>query len=167
MSTAPIDPPLKPASLGKLVIALAVVFAAAFLGQLSTMAGLIQWYPGLNKPWFTPPNQVFPLVWSALYGMMVLAFWRVLRAPSETPGRPRAIVLFIVQMVLNAAWSITFFGMRNPWAALAVIAALIVAVALTWRAFRPIDRIAGLAMLPYLAWISFASLLNLAIAMMN
>lgn len=167
MQTPPIAPPLTPASLGKLFGAVAIVLGAAFLGQLSTMAGLIEWYPALKKPWFTPPNAVFPLVWSALYGMMALAFWRVLRAPSHTPGRPRAIVLFIIQMVLNAAWSVAFFGMRNPELALVIIAALIIAVALTWRAFRPIDSLAALVLLPYLAWIGFASLLNAAIAMMN
>jgi tryptophan-rich sensory protein len=164
---AAIDPPLKPQSLLKLVIAVAVVLAAAFVGQIATMSGLVEWYPKLNKPWFTPPNRIFPLVWSALYGMMALAFWRVLRAPAAAPGKPAAIVVFIVQMILNAAWSVTFFGMRNPELALAVIAALIVAVAWTWRVFRPIDGLAGAMMLPYLAWISFASLLNAAVAWLN
>lgn len=150
-----------------LVLAAAVVVSAAFVGNLATFSGLVPWYASLNKPAFTPPNWLFGPVWSLLYLTMIFAFWRVLTRPRDTAGRGRAIAWFVVQMVLNGAWSVAFFGMQSPLLGLITIAALIVALLGTIGAFVKIDRAAGFVLLPYLAWVSFASALNGAVWWLN
>ena len=149
-----------------LVFAVTPVVAAAVIGNLATLPNLAPWYAGLVKPSFNPPNGVFGPVWTTLYVMMIVAFWRVLRAEAA-PRRGAAIGWFLVQMALNAGWSVAFFGLHSPLAGLAVIGPLVVAIAATIRAFRPIDRPAAWLLAPYLAWVSFATLLNTAIWWLN
>jgi benzodiazapine receptor len=94
------------------VVAIAVVSAAGFIANLATIPKIPAWYAGLVKPSFSPPNWLFGPVWAVLYLMMAVAFWRILRLPAATPGRSIAIVVFLVQMALNALWSVTFFGLH-------------------------------------------------------
>jgi translocator protein len=149
-----------------LAVLLAAVFAVSAIGASFTAPKIPGWYAGLNKPWFNPPSWVFAPVWTVLYVLMAVAAWRVWLAP-ESAGRRAALVLFAVQFALNAIWSPVFFGLESPRFGLVVIAALLVALAATvWRFFS-VDRIAGWMMLPYLAWVSFAALLNGAIAVLN
>lgn len=88
---------------GLALIAVVAVSAASVLGQLATYPNLVPWYANLAKPWFTPPRWVFGPVWTALYALMAFALWRVLRAPGHFAGRRIAVVLFGLQLVLNAA----------------------------------------------------------------
>lgn len=149
------------------LIAVAVVVAASLIGNAATMPAIPTWYAGLTKPSFNPPNWVFGPVWTALYAMMAYAFYRVLRAPEATPGRGAALVAFVVQIVLNALWSVAFFGMKSPALGLLVIAALWLAIVATIIAFRRVDALAAWLLAPYLAWVSFAAVLNFAVWRLN
>ena len=145
----------------------AVVFVAATIGNLATMPAIPTWYAGLVKPSFNPPNWLFGPVWGLLYAMMAVAFWRVLRQPVEEPARAAAIAAFLVQMTLNALWSVAFFTAQNPPLGFAVIAALWIAIVATIALFARLDRVAARLLVPYLAWVSFAALLNGAIWRLN
>ena len=144
-----------------------VVVAAATIGNLATMPAIPTWYAGLVKPSFNPPNWLFGPVWGLLYAMMAVAFWRVLRKPPAVEGRTAAIAAFLVPMALNALWSVAFFGAKSPSLGLLVIAALWLAIAATIALFRRVDRAAATLLLPYIAWVSFAALLNGAIWRLN
>jgi tryptophan-rich sensory protein len=165
------DPHLYPAlsarSLGYLLVALLPSMVASVLGSLMTAPALGGWYQTLNKPFFTPPNVVFPLVWTFLYALMALAFWRILRARPEAGPRGRAIAIYLIHIVFNIGWSYAFFALRSPLFGLVVIAALFLSIVMTIRAFQEIDRPAAFALYPYLAWVGFAALLNGAIAVLN
>lgn len=160
---------LSPRPMGKLAAALAAVVlvaAASVIGNLATMPNITPWYETLAKPPFNPPNWVFGPVWTALYVLMAWAFYRILRSP-EGGARRRAIALFLVQMALNAVWSVAFFGLHSPTAGLVVILLLVTALAATVHAFLAVDRIAGGALVPYLGWVAFATLLNASIWWLN
>lgn len=149
-----------------LVLCGGVCFAAAAIGAAFTSPNVPGWYANLNKPSWTPPSWVFGPVWSLLYLLMGISAWQVWRRT----GLRAAIVplvLFGIQLLLNAAWSGLFFGLRSPGAALIDIVLLWCAILATvitfWRRSAP----AGWLMLPYLAWVSFAVALNLAIWNLN
>lgn len=148
-------------ALAAVAFALATV-TVAVLGSRATSAGR-DWYDGLEKPAYQPPDATFGIVWSVLYAMIAVAGWLGWRASSDR----RATVAWIVQMALNLAWTVVFFGLEAPSTALVVIAALIVAVAvdlvLSWRVSRP----AGALLAPYLLWCVFAAALNVGIVVLN
>lgn len=148
-------------------IAIGVVFAASFIGNAATMPNIPTWYAQIQKPWFTPPNWLFGPVWTLLFTALIVAFYRILRLDPLTPGRRRAIIIFVVQIVCNALWSIAFFGLRSPGLGLVVIVFLWSSIVANMIAFRRLDRLSFWAFPPYLAWVSFAGALNLAIFMMN
>jgi tryptophan-rich sensory protein len=148
-------------------IAIVVVFAAATVGSVATMPSIPTWYRHLAKPSFTPPNWVFGPAWTLLFTMMTVAFWRILRKTPETPGRAQAILIFVVQLVLNALWSVVFFGMHNPDLALAVIALLEASILATIVAFWRLDRMAAWLLALYPLWVAYASALNIGIVWLN
>ena len=152
---------------GRALLATLPVLLVAFLGNLATIPNIPGWYAGLAKPPGTPPNWLFAPVWSLLYAAMIVAAWRILSLPSPIAGRRTALTLFFGQLALNAAWSWAFFAARNPLLGLVVICALLVAIALTIRAFRPLDRIAAWLFAPYLAWVLYATYLNLGVWWLN
>ena len=140
-------------------------FLAAGLGSLFTMISLGTWYTALVKPSWNPPSWIFGPVWTVLYGMMAVAGWLVWRR-----GGPRArtaLQLFAVQLVLNVGWSAVFFGLQMPGLAFAEILALWVAIAATLRTSWRVSRPAGILLVPYLLWVSFAAVLNFAIWRLN
>ena len=147
-------------------IAILPILAAAVLGNVATLPNIPTWYAGLAKPGFTPPNGVFGPVWTVLYALMAYAVWRVLSLPA-TPGRGRALVAFFVQLALNAAWSWAFFGAHSPLAGLWVILPLLLMIIETIRRFWPLDRLAAVLLMPYAAWVGFATALNAAIWRLN
>jgi benzodiazapine receptor len=157
---------LAPASLLKLLVSLALCAGAATLGSLVTYPNIPTWYAALQKPFFSPPNWVFAPVWTVLYALMAIAFWRVWVLGHGSRLQAAAIA-FLVQLVLNVAWSGAFFGLRSPGLALVVIAALILAIIATMSAFSRIDGRAAWMLAPYLAWVSFATLLNASIWWLN
>jgi tryptophan-rich sensory protein len=144
-----------------------ICFAAAALGSLATLPNIPTWYAGLEKPFFTPPNAVFGPVWTILYGLMAIAGWLAWRADAIEVDRKAALTAFGVQLVLNVAWSLAFFGMHNTLAGLGVIVLLLAAILWTIAAFRLVSKLAAALMLPYLAWVGFATALNAGIYVLN
>ena len=145
---------------GFLILCLGVgAIAGGFTAQAVTA-----WYPTLAKPPFNPPNSVFGPVWTILYVMMAVAGWAVWERGRD--AKP-ALNLFFVQLALNFAWSFFFFGLQRPALALIDIIALWIAILLTIRAFLKLRPAAGWAMVPYLAWVSFATYLNAGIWWLN
>jgi len=118
------------------------------------------WYAALQKPDFNPPNWVFAPVWTLLYIFMAISIWRVQRKQQRFSFE---IALWLVQLALNGLWSWLFFGLHRPDLALIDIALLIVVLLTTVLAFARIDRNAAWLLVPYLAWVSFASMLNLSL----
>ncbi len=147
-------------------ISIALALAAGGIGGFATASSVATWYTGLEKPAFNPPNGVFAPVWTLLYILMALAAWRVWRRVGFSAGRA-TLTLYGAQLILNLAWSLIFFGLRQPGFALVEVVVLLAAVAATTLAFWRIDRPAGAMMIPYLAWVSFASLLNFEIWRLN
>lgn len=144
----------------------ALCFGAAALGGLVTAESVTTWYPTLNKPAFNPPDWVFGPAWTLLYLMIAVAGWRAWRA-SRTVGARPAMALYAVQLVLNVAWSFIFFGARSIGFALAEIVLLLTMIVINLVMFWRVDRLAGWLLVPYAAWVSFASILNFALWRLN
>jgi len=149
-----------------LIVLLVLCFAVAAIGGLATIPNIPDWYAGLAKPSWTPPNWVFGPVWSVLYLSMAVAAWLVWRQ-AGLAGAVVPMALFGIQLLLNAAWSWLFFGLHSPSAASVDIVLLWTAIAATTVAFWRRSMVAGILFLPYLVWVSFASVLNLAIWRLN
>ncbi|MGL4635620.1 MAG: TspO/MBR family protein [Beijerinckiaceae bacterium] len=154
-------------SLVFLAIAVFIVVAAAISGSSATGPNIATWYSTIKKPWFNPPNWIFPVVWPILYSLMALGFWRVLRQVDGGRDRKTAIFAFLIMIVFNAAWSFAFFGAQSPLAGLVVIAGLWLSIVYMVLSFRKVDALSAWLQLPYLGWVSFASLLNIAIWRLN
>ncbi len=149
-----------------LLVFLMACFAVSAIGGLITSSSVGSWYQSLAKPSFNPPDWLFAPVWTALYLMMAVAGWRVWRRVGWRDGGP-ALGIFALQLGFNLGWSAVFFGLRMPGAGLIVIVLLLAAIAVTSRLFLKVDRLAGALLLPYLAWVAFASLLNASIWLLN
>lgn len=148
-----------------LVLSVLTCLAVGGLGGLFTASSVSTWYPELSKPSWTPPSWLFGPVWTMLYVMMAVALWLAWR--SQPQAAWSCTVVFAVQLVLNLAWSAVFFGLRQPGWAVAEIVVLWVAIAATaWRLWL-VAPAAGLLMVPYLAWVTFATTLTAAIWRMN
>jgi tryptophan-rich sensory protein len=149
------------------LIAMVAVGAASVLGQLATYPNLVPWYANLAKPWFTPPSWVFGPIWTALYALMAFALWRVLRATGHLAGRRIAIVLFGLQLVLNAAWSWMFFGANSPLLGMINIVPQLLIILAAIAAFARVDKVAAWCLVPLAIWVTYASVLNAAIWQLN
>jgi tryptophan-rich sensory protein len=141
-------------------------FAIGALGSIPTAIAIPTWYRGLAKPGWNPPDGVFGPVWTTLYALMGVALVLVRRQP-RSRSTDGAQALFGLQLALNLAWSFVFFGNRNVRGALAVIGLLWVSILGTIATFWRVRPAAALLLVPYLAWVSFASLLNADIARRN
>lgn len=137
------------------------------LSGFATASSVQTWYPQLNKPFFTPPNSLFGPVWTLLYILMGIAAGLVWARGLHHRWVKTALYYFGLQLMLNGSWSLVFFGLQNPTLALVVIAALLITIILTIRGFRVVSKTAAWLMLPYLLWVSFASLLNLSFVLLN
>lgn len=148
-------------------LAAGAVIVTSTAGRLISAPGVAGWYKTLVKPSFNPPNWAFPVAWTTLFLLMGIAFWRVLRLPVQTSGRCVATVLFVTQLAFNISWSFAFFSARSPLLGLAVIFPFLLAILATIRAFYKVDVAAALLLVPYAAWVSFATVLNVEIARLN
>lgn len=149
-----------------LVVLLAACFGTAAIGASWTSTSVNGWYQTLNKPFWTPPDWVFGPVWTVLYFMMAVSGWLVWRRSGIAKARG-AWLLFATQLLLNALWSGIFFALRSPGWAFIEIVLLAVVIAATIAAFWRHSRWASYLLVPYLAWSSFATVLNLAIWRLN
>ena len=145
---------------------IALCFFISAIGGAVTVRSVGTWYQTLNKPPFNPPDWVFAPVWTLLYAMIAVAGWRVWRARGLAGGRV-ALAVYGLQLALNLAWSLLFFGGRMIGAALAEIFLLLAAIGINAVMFWRIDRAAGWLLAPYAAWVAFAAVLNLALWRLN
>jgi benzodiazapine receptor len=153
--------------IGRLALCLLLCFAAAGLGGLFTGSGIGSgWYESLHKPGWTPPAWVFGPVWTVLYILMAVSLWLVWKRTGWREGKI-ALTLFGSQLVLNALWSFFFFYLRSPAWGLAELVCLWALIAATLYAFLLVKTWAGVILVPYLAWVSFAGVLNYAIWRLN
>lgn len=150
-----------------LLLSAGPVVAASLLGQLATTPNIPTWYAGLEKPAFTPPNWVFAPVWTALYALMALAAWRLLRADPARPPRGAAIALFYGQLALNVAWSWMFFAAQSPFLGALNIVPQWIAILATILAARSVDRLAAWLLVPLLLWVGYAGALTFEIWRLN
>jgi translocator protein len=134
------------------------------IAGFAVSASVVDWYPTLTKPSWTPPVWLFGPAWTVLYIMMAVAAWLVWQ---RQPASGRAMTLFYVQLILNFGWSFFFFGLRSPLLGLFDIIALWTMILLTAFAFFRHSHVAGAMMVPYLLWVSFATALNIAIVLLN
>ena len=149
-----------------LVAFLVLCFAAAGIGGAVTTPKIGTWYAGLTKPSWNPPNWIFGPVWSSLYFCMAVAAWLVWRQ-NGFGGAKLPLILFGVQLALNVLWSCIFFDLENPGLAFVEVLLLWLAIAATMATFWRISMVAGILFVPYLAWVSFASFLNLVVWRLN
>lgn len=150
----------------KFLLSLFLPFLAGGLGSVATTPAIPTWYATLNKPIWQPPNWLFGPVWTTLYILMGISFFLIIKNKSLKEVK-NAIVIFVTQLVLNALWSIVFFGMQNIGGALGVIAILWVFIIVNISVFYRLNKVAGVLLLPYLLWVSFASFLNYTIYALN
>ena len=147
-------------------LAIVAVAATSIIGQVATYPNL-GWYAALSKPSFNPPNWIFGPAWTALYMLMALALWRILRLSEASAARRLALALFFIQLALNAAWSWMFFGAHNPLLGVVNIIPQFVVIIATIAAFSRLDPLSAWCLVPLAAWVAFASILNIAIWRLN
>jgi len=151
----------------KLVISIGFCLFVGFAGSLTTTPSIETWYATLQKPFFNPPNWIFGPVWTLLYILMGIAAFLVWRKGTKNKIVKLAFKLFLLQLTLNFLWSLIFFGFHLPRAAFGEIMLLCIAIFLTIKVFSRISKYSGWLMIPYLLWVSFATILNLAIVILN
>ena len=134
-------------------------FAAAAIGGAATATSVTTWYRTLHKPAWNPPDWIFGPVWTLLYILMAVAAWRVWRR-EEASQAGRTLGLFVGQLGLNAIWSVLFFGLRRPGAAFEDVIMVWVSLVFLLVHFWRVDRVAAALWAPYVAWVSFATVLN-------
>lgn len=149
------------------IFSLALPQLAGLIGSIFTFSEISNWYIYLAKPSITPPDFVFGPVWTILYILMGIAFYIILKNGNNKKLKKDAVRLFILQLVFNTLWSVVFFGMHSPLAGVLVIVSLLFLIILTIKAFYKISHQAAILLLPYLFWVSFATVLNFWIYILN
>lgn len=150
----------------KLVVSIGVSLTSGAIGTLATIPNIPTWYAALEKPLLNPPSWIFGPVWTTLYVLMGISLYLVWTAKSKN-SKQNAYLLFGTQLILNSLWSIVFFGFHAPWMAVVVILALLATIIVTMVKFRRFSPAAGWLLVPYIAWVSFATYLNVSIAILN
>lgn len=150
-----------------IAIAAGVCLLIGFLSGFATQTSIDSWYATLQKPSFTPPNWIFAPVWTVLYLMMGVAAGMVWARGFYHIWVKTALYYFGFQLLLNALWSIVFFGLRSPFAALLLILALLIMIVLTIKWFKVVSTTAAYLMVPYLLWVCYATYLNYRIWALN
>ena len=150
----------------RLIASILLCQVAGFFGSLFTTPAIPTWYKTLNKPFFNPPNWIFSPVWISLFLLMGISQFMVWRR-QDHPKFKTALIFFFVQLILNILWSIAFFGLRSPLLGFINIILLWIAILLTIQYFLKVSKFAGVLLLPYFLWVSFATLLNFFLWILN
>jgi len=150
----------------KLAISIIIPFIAAAIGSIFTSQTVSNWYLTLQKPSFNPPSWIFSPVWTTLYLLMGISLYLVWAKKTKTK-KTTAYWAFGIQLGLNALWSMMFFGLKSPTLAFANIIALLAAMIVTTIKFYKISKTSAYLFIPYILWVSFATILNLAIVILN
>lgn len=152
----------------KIVIALIICLMVGYSASIVTRPSVETWYPTIIKPSFNPPNWIFMPVWTLLYILMAVAAGLVWDKIKEQNQEVKvALGFFLIQLTLNALWSYIFFGLKNPMLALIEIALLWLMIYETYLKFTKINKTAGYLLIPYMAWVAFAGILNASIWWLN
>lgn len=152
----------------KIVIALLVCLAVGYSASTVTRPSVESWYPTIVKPVFNPPNWIFMPMWTLLYILMAVAAGLVWdKIKQQTEEVKKALLFFIIQLTLNVIWSYLFFGLKNPLLALIEIVILWLMIYETYLKFVKINKTVGYLLIPYLAWVGFATILNASIWWLN
>jgi len=152
----------------KIVIALIICLMVGYSASIVTRPSVETWYPTIIKPSFNPPNWIFMPVWTLLYILMAVAAGLVWDKIKEQNQEVKvALGFFLIQLTLNAIWSYIFFGLKNPMLALIEIALLWLMIYETYLKFTKINKTAGYLLIPYMAWVAFAGILNASIWWLN
>jgi benzodiazapine receptor len=154
-------------TLAKLIVIILLCLATGYLGSLFTKQSIPTWYANLQKPAFNPPDWLFAPVWTALYLLMAVAAFIILSKDLHNPNVKIALVVFFIQLLLNALWTPIFFGAHLILAALVEIIILWLSIILTIVLFWKVSTPASLLLLPYVLWVTFAVVLNVAIWLLN
>jgi len=152
--------------IGALIICLIIPLAVGGISGFATATSITDWYVTLNKPSFNPPNYLFAPVWTTLYALMGISLFFVWKS-SEGRDRNNALVIFTIQLTLNFIWSFLFFKFNLIGVALVEIVLLWISILMMIIFFRRISKLAAFLQVPYLLWVSFASVLNAAIWLLN
>lgn len=150
----------------KFLVSIFFILAVGFLGSIFTSISVSTWYPELKKPLFTPPNWIFGPVWTLLYILMGISFY-IVWSKTDIKSNKNAFYFFIIQLLLNLLWSFFFFGLKSPIFGLFDIFLLLIFIILTILEFYKISKISAFLMVPYLIWVSFATVLNFSIFILN
>lgn len=137
------------------------------LGTPFTITAIPTWYATLNKPFFSPPNWIFGPVWTILYFLMGISIYLILQKGWKKKSVRIATIFFVAQLVLNFIWSPIFFGLKSPLLGLITILAMWILIIITMKKFYPLSKLAFYLLIPYLAWVSFATILNASILFLN
>jgi len=144
-----------------------LTLVAAAIGGALTAKPVQTWYRAIRKPAWNPPDRLFGPVWTVLYLLMAVALWRVWRMGWDHPAVRSAVILFLIQLVLNVLWSAVFFGWKQLWWGLVEICVLWVFIMATVIAFFSLQTLAGWLLVPYAAWVTFAGILNFVVWRLN
>lgn len=148
-------------------ISLFITLTIELVASLFTRPEIKGWYVALNKPGFTPPNWAFPVAWTTLYILIAIAAYLVWKRRDSTRVYKTALAIYIFQLLLNFCWSIVFFGMHMIFGGLVIIIALLVFIILNIAWFGRFSKVAAWLLVPYLLWVSYATLLNISIYILN
>lgn len=151
----------------ELVFSILLCQIAGFVGSIFTVPSIPIWYRKLKKPSFAPPNRIFGPVWITLYTLMGISLYLILREGLGDPHVQIGLGIFGIQLVLNVIWSFVFFGRKSILGGLRVIGVLWIAILLTIISFVNVSLLAGLLIVPYISWSSFAAFLNYSILKLN
>lgn len=152
---------------GALIISLLMVAAIAATASFFTISQIPGWYRALQKPSFSPPNWLFGPVWTCLYVMIAVAAYLVWQRRDDSSFYKTTRTIYFVQLLLNFLWSIAFFGMHQVLGALVIIVLLLISIGILIYRFNYFSKTASLLLVPYILWVSFASVLNLYIYLLN
>lgn len=158
---------MKVSTVVKIFIGVVICLGIGFVGSIATQTSVDSWYTTLNKPGFNPPSWLFAPVWTLLYILMGVAAGMVWSRGFHHIWVKTALYHFGFQLVLNASWSIAFFGYQSPLVAMLIIIALIVLVLITFKWFKVVNTTAAYLLIPYILWIVYAAALNFEIWRLN
>lgn len=151
-------------NINKLIISFILPISAGLIGSLFTFQSIPTWYASLQKPFFNPPNWIFGPVWTTLYILMGLSFYMVWKGKKNNK---EAMQIYLLQLLFNTSWSIIFFGLQNIFGGLVVIVILWTLILKTILEFLKVNKISSYLLIPYLLWVSFATVLNFMIYILN
>ncbi len=158
---------MTPRNFFKLIACIVLCEVAGLIGTIFTSDVIPTWYAGLVKPPLNPPSWIFGPVWTMLYILMGVSLYSIWQKGIQKLQVVKAVSVFVLQLALNTAWSIVFFGMKDIFLALITIVLLWVSIVVTMRLFAKISKFALYLLIPYIAWVSFAAYLNTAIWFLN